>query len=159
MKFLLHISMLALLVVAPVTIFTTGCAKRQSISLPTAPAARSEYRITQSLAILVESNKGATQALIQLNQNGMVDDLTTMAILGHNALIARASKDALLILDGSRTWPQKNAAIASLFVTLTSNPDVKDFIDKNIFSDAGKGVASSLQAVQLIVASVMAEVR
>jgi type IV pilus biogenesis protein CpaD/CtpE len=128
-----------------------GCAKHATTGQPL-PA---DYRITQSVAILVEANRAATETAIALNKTAVIDDATTAQILGYTSTVARASKIALVILDGTATTAQKTAQIQAVFAQVTASAGIRNYLSAHQNDAAVKAAVAALQAVELLVESLV----
>ncbi len=130
-----------------VMLASAGCARHSTAGQPLP----SDYRITQSLAILVEANKAATETAIQLNKTAVMDDATTALILSYTASVAQASKASLVILDGNATAAQKSAQIQATFAQITASAGIQRYLDAHQNDPGAKAVVTALQTVELLI--------
>lgn len=128
-----------------------GCAKQPTTGQPL-PAG---YRITQSLAILVEANKAATETAIQLNKTAVIGDATTAQVLSYTAAVAQASKASLAVLDGSATAAQKTAQIQAAFGQVTASASIQDYLSAHKNDAAAIALVTAIQAVETLVESLV----
>jgi hypothetical protein len=124
-----------------------GCVKRTTAGQPL-PA---EFQMTQSLAILIEANKAATETAIQLNKALVIDDGTAAQILGYTVTVAQASKAALAIMDGSATTAEKTAQIQAAFAKVTATAAVQQYLSAHQNDPSARAVVAALSAVQMLV--------
>jgi hypothetical protein len=132
-------------------LLAAGCAKRTTGSQPL-PA---DYRLSQSLAVLVEANKAATATAIQLNQAMVIDDATTAALLSYTGSVAQAVKSALALMDSDMTADQKTAQIQALFARITQATPVKQFLQAHQNEPAANALVAALQTVQLLIENIV----
>ncbi len=134
-----------------VMLAAAGCARHSTAGQPL-PA---DYRITQSVAVLVEANKAATETAIQLNKTAVINDSTTAQILSYTASVAQASKTALMILDGTATAEQKTAQIQAAFAQVTASAGIQVYLTAHQNDPSAKAAVAAIQAVELLVESLV----
>jgi hypothetical protein len=133
------------------TLAGVGCARLKTAGQPL-PA---EFQITQSLAILIEANKAATETAIQLNKALVIDDSTAAQILGYTVTVAQASKTALVIMNSNATTAQKTAQVQAAFARVTATAAVQQYVSAHQNDSAARAVVAALDAVQMLVESLV----
>lgn len=137
---------------------TTGCRKQTPVTTPGAPVAQQatpEYRLTQSLAILVESNKAVTQVVIQLNAAKTLSNVDTEMILNYNSMVAQSAKAALVAMDNNRPFSEKVATVKAAFAAVQKQDIVKAFIDANRANPKYQALVQTVSAMELVLTNLV----
>jgi len=152
---LVRFLVLSVMLVVPVV--ETGCSARRS-PVVGSPTAVRDLHITQSIAILVEANNAAAKTVIQLNKVGTLDQATTAEILSYIDLVAKTSKNSLVILNSDQSIAAKSSAVLSSFMQVTSHEGIKAFMDKSLTDPKFRVLVASIQTIQLIAGNVVDDV-
>lgn len=137
---------------------TTGCRKQTPVTTTGAPVAQQatpEYRLTQSLAILVESNKAVTQVVIQLNAAKTLSNVDTEMILNYNSMVAQSAKAALVAMDNNRPFSEKVATVKAAFAAVQKQDIVKAFIDANRANPKYQALVQTVSAMEVVLTNLV----
>lgn len=88
----------------------TSCMTRS----PNAPPVPAINHVARTVAVVAEINKGLTQTVIILNQNGKIKDDVTADILKYTGLVAQSCKSTVEIMTTAKTDQQKITAVLAL---------------------------------------------
>ena len=118
----------------------------------------SEFRITQTLATLIEANKGATQFAILLNRQGILSTDLTAAILDYNEAVARASKQSLEIASSPEMGIQDRVkAIRSILGVVAPQESVSKWLGENASDAQIAALIGSITAVRNLINLLIAD--
>ena len=138
-----------------IALFTVGCARTQQAGVPVS----ADYKLAVAVATVLEADKIATDVVINLNTNKLLDASTTGEILSYCYAVAQNGKTAIAITQSTATVDQKRAEVAKAFASVTDTAVLTKYLQAHANDPQATAVVAAVTALQTSVQLLIQEVR
>ncbi len=120
------------------------------------PAQQGQLNLYATLQLVATTNTAVIQTTTGLNQQQVLTDEQTRAVLGWAKQVNDATRTALTVLDSGQTPAAKTKAVLALLSKLELPPPVAALVNAKPTGSAVLAVVNSIVSIQQIIAKIQA---